>query len=122
MTPVDLILPLPETICVSQQRGFWFSLELAKKLSQLTKTPYNKDLLHLNNKSSLPLRETLSDMFTLNHDIAKSILVHRKRVAIVMPYMISEFILNDLAKNLKAHGSLWVSYWVLTRKLKKDSY
>jgi len=122
MTPVDLILPLPEIPNISQQRGFWFSLELAKKLSRLTKTPYNTDLVYLNSKSDLLLKGTISDMFNINIDLAKSILVNRKRIAVVMPYMISESILSDLAKTLKEHGALWVSYWVLTRKLKKDSF
>ena len=122
MSPVDIILPLPEPPTLSQKRGFWFSLELTKKLSQITKTPYNKDLIFLNNKPSLFLKEPLSEIFKINNELANSILVNQKRIAIVMPFMISESILNDLAKILKAHGALWVSYWVLTRKLKKDSY
>ena len=39
-----------------------------------------------------------------------------------MPYFLSEMVLNNLAKLLKAHGVVWVSYWVLTKNSKKEFY
>ena len=114
MTPVDFIIPLPEKSLISQKRGFWFALELTKYFSQLAKTPYNKDLIIWKDKNP--------SLFELNNKFARSFFFHNKRIAIVMPYFLSEMVLNNLAKLLKAHGVVWVSYWVLTKNSKKEFY
>jgi hypothetical protein len=114
MTPVDIIIPLPEKSLISQKRGFWFALELTKNFSHLAKTPYNKDLIIWKDKNP--------PLFEINNKFLRSFFFHKKRVAIVMPYFLSEMVLNNLAKLLKAHGALWVTYWVLTKNSKKEFY
>ncbi len=121
MTPVDLLLPLPELFTTSKKRGYWFALILVKKWSQLTRTPYNKELICIS-QIGTSHAEMNMPFYYLNSKYLKTDLLQNKRIAIVMPFMQSEHVLHLLATQLKDHGVTWVAHWSLTRKPKKDYY
>ena len=119
MTPVDLLIPLPELFTHSKKRGFWFALILVKKWSQLTRTPYIKALISIDttaNKSA----EMNMPLYYVDPKYLHTDVLWNKRIAIVMPLRQSEHVLNALASQLKNQGVRWVAYWSLTRKPKKD--
>jgi predicted amidophosphoribosyltransferase len=122
MTPVDVIIPLPEDLQVSKNRGFWFALELAKKWSTLTKTPYKSDIIHMvHTGNASPQLENLPS-FYINPLVTRMNTLHNLRVAIVMPHLLSEFVLHAFASLLKDQGVKWIAFWVLARDAKKDFY
>jgi predicted amidophosphoribosyltransferase len=119
MPPIDLLIPLPEPFAKSKKRGFWFALLLVKKWSRLTRTPYNKDLIGVN-ATDTKYSENNMPLYYLNLSFLNTDLLKNKRIAIVMPLMQSEHVLDVLASHLKNQGVRWVAYWSLTRKSKKD--
>lgn len=122
MAPVDLVIPLPEPFVISQKRGFWLALLLAKKWAQLVDTPYNRKMIFIHDNGNLSARAANIPSFYLNPQVAQMAFCQYRRVVIVMPCLLKEFVLHELAQLLKQQGVQWVGYWSLTRQIKKDFY
>ena len=60
--------------------------------------------------------------FYINPLVTKMNTLHNLRVAIVMPHLLSEFVLHAFASLLKDQGVKWIALWVLARDAKKDFY
>jgi len=111
--PVDLLIPLPEPIGITQSRGYQSNLEIAKLFSKQRKLPLLLSLL-----DSYPDENTLTPTnspFQINsrEEIIRSIT--NLRVGVVGNLMQSEYIYHHFAKELKSLGALWVSNWIMIR-------
>ena len=111
--PVDLIIPLPEPLGITQSRGYHSNLEIAKLFSKRRKLPLLLTLL-----DSYPDENTLTPTnspFQINskEEIIRSI--SNLRVGVVSNLMQSEYIYHHFAKELKSLGALWVSNWIMIR-------
>ena len=111
--PVDLLIPLPEPLAITQSRGYQSNLEIAKLFSKQRKLPLLLTLL-----DSYPDENTLTPTnspFQINsrEEIIRSIT--NLRVGVVGNLMQSEYIYHHFAKELKSLGALWVSNWIMIR-------
>ncbi len=120
ITPVDLIIPFPEDVKISQERGFWSALELAKKWSRLTKTPYISDLLTYHSKESNVSKYSVFYPFKINTELLSIFSITNFRIAVILPHMQKPHLLHETAKLLKAHGARYVINWVLIRDCTKE--
>jgi len=111
--PVDLLIPLPEPLGITQLRGFQSNLEIAKLLSKRKNVPLLLSLLdaYPNENSLTPANSP----FQINskQEIIRSI--RNLRVGVVGNHMQSEYIYHHFAKELKSLGALWVSNWIMIR-------
>jgi hypothetical protein len=111
--PVDLLIPLPEPIGVTQLRGYQSNLEIAKLFSKKRNTPLLLTLL-----DSYPNENTLTPanspfQIESKQKLIKSIT--NLRIGVVGNHMQSEYIYHHFAKELKLLGALWVSNWIMIR-------
>jgi hypothetical protein len=121
VAPVDLIIPFPENLNISQSRGFWSALELAKTWGKLIHSPYNQELITV---MSNPLTQRMSPVihpFQINTELISTFSITDFRIAIILPYMQSPHQLHEVAKILKKHGARSVINWVLIRNSSKEN-
>jgi hypothetical protein len=117
--PVDLLIPLPEPLQMTQLRGYQSNLEITKLLSKHRKIPCSLSFL-----DSYPSEAILSPTqspfhITDQHELRS--LVSNLRIGIVGNHMQSEYIYHHFAKALKSLGALWVSNWIMIRVPNKKS-
>jgi predicted amidophosphoribosyltransferase len=114
MLPVDLMVPLPESIRKSQSRGFWFALEFAKCLQKLNGTEIESNYIVYSEQ------ENQQHTFALNPQMNHLHPFLGKRIAVVIPYLKWDYPAQQFAFLLKKHGARWVTYWVLIRNSQKE--
>jgi len=120
ITPVDLIIPFPEDIKISQERGYWSALELTKKWSELTKTPFMSNLLiYASKESNMPMY-SIFYTFKINTELLSTFSITNFRIAVILPHMQKPHLLHQTAQLLKAHGARSVINWVLIRDCSKE--
>ncbi len=111
--PVDLLIPLPEPLEVTQLRGYQSNLEIAKLLSKRRKMPLLLSLL-----DSYPNESTITPADSPFRITSKQEITHsiaNLRIGVVGNHMHSEYIYHHFAKELKSLGALWVSNWIMIR-------
>lgn len=111
--PVDLLIPLPEPLGITQSRGYHSNLEIAKLLSKKRKIPLFLRLL-----DSYPDENNLTPTNSPFHINSKQEIIRSitdLRVGVVGNLMQSEYIYHHFAKELKSLGALWVSNWIMIR-------
>jgi predicted amidophosphoribosyltransferase len=121
MAPVDLIIPFPENLKVSQSRGFWSALELAKTWSKLSKSPYCRGLITASPHPLAQKKDVATHSFQMNVEIISTLPITNFRIAIILPYMHRPHQLHEIAKILKNYGARSVINWVLIRDSSKEN-
>ena len=118
VAPVDLIIPFPENRTLSQTRGFWSALELAKIGGKLTHSPHSSELITVSAHQHL---SSVIHSFQINVELISTFSINDFRIAIILPYMHRPHQLHEVAKILKKYGARSVINWVLIRDSSKEN-
>ena len=111
--PVDLLIPLPEPLRLTQLRGFHSNLQIAKLFSKKRNIPILLTLLDSYPDEDILTPSNSPFQIRSKQEIIRSIA--NLRVGVVGNFMQSEYIYHHFAKELKSLGALWVSNWIMIR-------